>query len=263
MITDLLLLFFNGNKEKGGKMKKQNIYKIACILFCFSILFFTACGGGGGGVSSEGTLKVSLTDNPATFTGVYVTVDKVLVHQSTDANGGEGIEGSQEAGWREVALNESFIDTPINLLEISDVTVLLAEGSLPAGHFQQIRLVLKENTDTELYNYVVLEGEVEQIPLETPSAQQSGLKLVNQFSIVEGATTELIIDFDAEKSVVETGNGKFMLKPVLKMEAVMVEGMTDTDGDGVADSEDNCPDISNPDQGDTDGDGMGDACDSE
>jgi len=38
-------------------------------------------------------------------------------------------------------------------------------------------------------------------------------------------------------------------------------GVTDTDGDGVADSTDNCPNIANPAQTDTDGDGIGDACD--
>ncbi|MDP4008436.1 MAG: S-layer homology domain-containing protein [Candidatus Peregrinibacteria bacterium] len=36
---------------------------------------------------------------------------------------------------------------------------------------------------------------------------------------------------------------------------------TDTDGDGVPDATDNCPDILNADQLDTDGDGVGDACD--
>ncbi len=35
----------------------------------------------------------------------------------------------------------------------------------------------------------------------------------------------------------------------------------DTDGDGVLDNEDNCPDTSNPDQTDNDGDEVGDACD--
>ena len=35
----------------------------------------------------------------------------------------------------------------------------------------------------------------------------------------------------------------------------------DTDGDGVPDEEDNCPDVFNPDQADLDGDGIGDACD--
>lgn len=34
----------------------------------------------------------------------------------------------------------------------------------------------------------------------------------------------------------------------------------DGDGDGIADGEDNCPLVSNPDQSDTDGDGIGDAC---
>jgi DMSO/TMAO reductase YedYZ molybdopterin-dependent catalytic subunit len=34
----------------------------------------------------------------------------------------------------------------------------------------------------------------------------------------------------------------------------------DTDEDAIPDSEDNCPDLSNPDQKDSDGDGIGDAC---
>ena len=35
----------------------------------------------------------------------------------------------------------------------------------------------------------------------------------------------------------------------------------DTDGDGIGDAVDNCPEIANPDQEDADGDGMGDVCD--
>lgn len=38
-------------------------------------------------------------------------------------------------------------------------------------------------------------------------------------------------------------------------------GSQDSDGDGVPDSEDNCPNTYNPDQADSDGDGVGDACD--
>jgi hypothetical protein len=39
------------------------------------------------------------------------------------------------------------------------------------------------------------------------------------------------------------------------------EEAVDTDGDGVTDDVDNCPEVSNPDQADADGDGIGDACD--
>jgi hypothetical protein len=38
-------------------------------------------------------------------------------------------------------------------------------------------------------------------------------------------------------------------------------GCVDSDGDGVCDSEDNCPATPNPDQADADGDGVGDVCD--
>lgn len=38
-------------------------------------------------------------------------------------------------------------------------------------------------------------------------------------------------------------------------------GPIDTDGDGIVDSQDNCPTVPNPSQTDTDGDGIGDACD--
>jgi len=41
----------------------------------------------------------------------------------------------------------------------------------------------------------------------------------------------------------------------------IVEDTTDTDGDGIGDSLDNCPSTPNPTQADTDGDGVGDACD--
>ena len=48
---------------------------------------------------------------------------------------------------------------------------------------------------------------------------------------------------------------------LLKMELVGQIEVTDADGDGVDDAEDNCPASSNPDQSDTDGDGVGDTCD--
>lgn len=85
---------------------------------------------------------------------------------------------------------------------------LLLQASLPAGKIGQIRLVLGAN------NSVVVNGT--SYPLNTPSAQESGLKL-NLHNVLEanGAYT-FWIDFDAAKSIVTTGNGGYKLKPVIR-----------------------------------------------
>ncbi len=51
--------------------------------------------------------------------------------------------------------------------------------------------------------------------------------------------------------------------PPLSAENLPAPCRFDSDGDGVLDHEDNCPDTHNPDQADSDGDGMGDGCDSD
>lgn len=54
-----------------------------------------------------------------------------------------------------------------------------------------------------------------------------------------------------------------VINRTLYVNSTLTSGSTaiDSDGDGVADSEDNCPATANPDQADADGDGVGDVCD--
>lgn len=174
------------------------------------------CGGGGGGASAPGTLGVSLTDAPACgFDAVNVTVNKVRVHQSSSASENDG-------GWTDITLNPA---RKINLLEWNNGGITsLGETPLAAGHYTQLRLVLDRNTSNELANSVVPTGGVE-TALVTPSAVQSGIKLVNEFEVLSGQRVDLLMDFDACKSIVKRANGDYALKPVIKVVPFVLNGI--------------------------------------
>jgi hypothetical protein len=176
--------------------------------------FVAGCGGGGsgdGGASGSGTLGISLTDAPACgFDAVNVTVTQVRVHQSGSASDSAG-------GWSEITLNPA---RKINLLDLTNgVLEHLGDTTLPAGHYTQVRLLLAANTaPNPVSNSVVLSSASgAEIALRTPSAVQTGIKLVHGFDVAAGQRTDLVLDFDACKSVVALGNGGFLLKPVIKV----------------------------------------------
>ena len=175
------------------------------------LALLSACGGGGGSDDAgTGTLRVALTDAPACgFDAVNVTVQEVSVHQSANA-------GEAEGGWQRVTLA-----TPqrIDLLSLTNgVLAELGQTELPAGRYTQVRLKLAEATSgAQPAHSVVLTGGGE-VALDTPSAMQSGLKLNANLDVEEGKVADLVLDFDACKSVVRRGNsGRFNLKPVISV----------------------------------------------
>jgi hypothetical protein len=181
--------------------------------------FLAGCGGGGSGSASggSGTLGVSVTDSPACgYDEVNVTVRQVRVHQSSTAS-------DSEAGWADITLNPA---RKINLLDLNNgVLEVLGETPLAAGHYTQLRLVLDPNTGSGLANTVVLTGSTTEISLVTPSAVQSGIKLVNEFDVADGQRVDLMLDFDACKSIVTRSNGTYALKPVIKIIPFVLNGI--------------------------------------
>ena len=104
-----------------------------------------------------------------------------------------------------------------NLLDFANgVDTLIATGQLEVGKVSQIRLILGPN------NSVKVNGTL--YPLSTPSAQQSGLKLQVHQELQEGVTYNVLLDFDANQSVVEEGNGKYSLKPVIRTVQTAMSG---------------------------------------
>lgn len=163
----------------------------------FTLLFISACTEED---NQPARLKITLVDNPGDFEAVNVDIQGVAVHTNEHA-------GEADNGW--VILENSNVGVK-NLLDYTGgVELTLADTDFPAGRISQIRLLLGEN------NSVTIDGNTE--PLETPSAEQSGLKLQVHEMLKGGITYEFKLDFEAAQSVVITGTGTRILKPVINV----------------------------------------------
>ena len=204
--------------KKFGNCSKPLIWFMGLL----ATIFIAGCGSNGGG-TQPGVLGISLTDAPACgYDEVNVTVSKVRVHQSDSAS-------DNAAGWTDITLNPA---RKINLLNLNDPTQpnfaleTLGETPLAAGHYTQLRLVLVPNSPSDPFaNSVVLSDTKAVEPLVTPSAVQSGIKLIHQFDVGSGQRVDLLLDFDACHSIVRTGNGKYILKPVIKVVPFVLNGI--------------------------------------
>ncbi|PWF49242.1 DUF4382 domain-containing protein [Massilia glaciei] len=181
-----------------------------------------ACGGGGGGDTTPapqfGSLKVAMTDAPACgYDAVNVTVNKVRVHQSSSA-------ADTDAGWTDITLSPA---KKINLLNLTNGALEeLGQTPLAVGRYTQLRLVLDANNGNALNNSVIVTGTSNEVSLDTPSAVQSGIKLVSSFDVLADQRVDLVLDFDACKSVLTKGNGKYALKPVVKVIPTLINGIS-------------------------------------
>jgi hypothetical protein len=143
------------------------------------------------------TLNISLTDAPGDYSEVNVDIRGIEFHVN---------EGERTTGWNRL---NNFNPGVYNLLELTNgVEALLATNELPVGKISQLRLVLGNNNSIK-----TLDGR--SINLITPSAQHSGLKINVKETLVEGVTYNILLDFDAGRSVVQNNN-IFRLKPVIR-----------------------------------------------
>lgn len=148
-------------------------------------------------------VTVRMTDAPGDYDAVKVDVLDVMVQVEVEP----GV--TDEEGWLSLDDVEAG---QYDLLELTGgITQELADSEIPAGFVSQIRLVLGPD------NFVTVDGV--ELPLATPSAQQSGLKLNLNQELEAGEHYEFLLDFDVEESIVTTGNGGFILKPVIRLSA--------------------------------------------
>ena len=160
--------------------------------------------------SDTGSMSLSITDAPIDdASSVVVQFSEVQVR---------GAESSQN-------LNFTF-DPPksIDLLTLQGTSteVLFTDVEVPAGVYDEIRLIINAEEGTEDTYIVLVEGG-EQHDMTVPSGSQSGLKVKGPLTVTANATASFTIDFDVRKSIVKSGNEnskngvKYHLKPVLRI----------------------------------------------
>lgn len=153
-------------------------------------------------------VQLVLVDAPGDYEEVNVEIIDIQYNSS---------EG--EKGWKSFTPENGYpIQVDLTKL-IAGNDLLLTDEIIPAGTFKQIRLILSDN------NSVLLEGGTTPVHLDTPSAEQSGLKIMLDENLEGGSSYTFILDWDVQRSVVKAGNsGKYILKPVIRANAEVNSG---------------------------------------
>lgn len=165
---------------------------ISIIIFATTLIF------GCKKKNEPGSMSVTMTDAPATYLEVNVDVQDVQVNY----------EGE---GWVSLSTNRGIY----NLLDFQNgvTTVIADEDEIRTGRVNQMRLILG-------YNNTLMLGDSSIVNLNLSSQDKTGLKLNLNAYVESNRETEILIDFDASKSIVIEGNGDFKLKPHIEVLSV-------------------------------------------
>ncbi|MDR3727225.1 MAG: DUF4382 domain-containing protein [Terracidiphilus sp.] len=222
-------------KDPCRKDSRGGIWRLTCVLTCLLVtaLLVAACGGSNSTTTTSGmaNVNVSLSD-PATCAGpdgpyshVYVTITDVQANVSSTASATDG-------SWVDLTPGLTKAPKQIDLLGQANNQCFLATlgdtQQLQAGSFQQIRLILADNSLSlsnsacgTAANCVVLSSDSSVHTLQLSSEAKTGIKIPSgqissgAFTISAGQTKDLNIDFNTCESIVKQGNGQYRLKPVL------------------------------------------------
>ena len=225
-------------------------FKVFIYAFLASIaLSLVGCNSGMGAGGSTGILNLSITDTPVdgatsvliTFTGVEIQPgggDQQDQADGTsgdnqgddDSGGNQDQQGNMGMGGMDDSNDMSSNERPIefNFPAPMQIDLLKQQGgnsasllsgvSLPAGHYAWIRLKL---ATTDCCTITLSDGSVH--PLIIPSGDETGLKLVQGFTVAAGGTANFTIDFNLRQSIT-LANGKYILKPALRITNNVVTG---------------------------------------
>jgi hypothetical protein len=176
-----------------------------------SVLGLAACGDDSptSPDTTSGNFRVMLKDSPFNDAkAVLITFTDVSAHRS-----GEG-------GFTTIGTGTRTCD----LKKLQSSQDVLGVGTIPQGHYTQIRLVV---SSAVIYFDNAASGSAcaasiaapagRSSPVEIPSGE---IKLNREFDVTLNSATTMVLDFDGDKSIRETGNNRFMMSPVIEVVSV-------------------------------------------
>ena len=142
-----------------------------------------------------GIIEIRVTDPPpADVEHVFVTLANIEVHRVSD----------NVTGWETIPIPTG--NMTFDLMDVIGVEKVLGSANVTAGKYTQIRM------DVDSVEVVTVDGD--NFTAEVPSGK---LKIVRPFEVEAGVKTVLTLDFDGEKSLIITGKGKALFKPVVRL----------------------------------------------
>jgi hypothetical protein len=174
-----------------------------------------ACSSSPSAPSGSGTLNLKITDSPfSDAKAVLVTFSEVTAHRS-----GEG-----EGGWSTLPFADTATSRTCDLKKLESAEDVLGIGALPAGHYTQLRLVV---SSAAIYFDNASAGSACAASIPEPAGAKAALtipsgevKLNREFTVPEGGATTILVDFDGDRSIQQTGNGAYRMTPVIGIVSV-------------------------------------------
>ena len=159
-----------------------------------------------------GNFNLRMRDTPFTDAkAVLVTFSSVRAHRS-------------DSDWTVVPFVNSATTRTCDLKKLETSEDVIGSAGLPDGHYTQVRLVVQSAT---LYLDNPSTGPAcattitppagASAPVEIPSGE---VKLNRGFDITSSSAMTMLLDFDGNQSIHVTGNGRYMMTPVITILSV-------------------------------------------
>ena len=182
---------------------------VACAVTALSV---AACGGSPTSPSSRGTFTRMMRDSPySDAKAVLVTFSSVEVHRS----GGPPTTLSFAGG---------ASSRTCDLKKLESQQDLIGTASLDPGNYTMVRLVVSSAT---IYHDNPSQGSAcapviappagRSDPMDIPSGE---VRLNRNFDVQASGATTMLVDFRGDQSIRETGNGRFLMTPVIVVVSV-------------------------------------------